>query len=678
MLNILGNRKKETRTADAGVWLTPYGFRSLPEWNMTTAIEAYEKNPIVYACIRLIANEMARAKIRLFRETNGECVEEVNHPALRLLENPNPYQSAYEFVEGLVTWLELTGEAPIYLNIPSKEPAEAFLLDPRYIEIIPDEKYYIKGYTYRPPNGSTIELTPDEVVFFRDQNPRSQYRGHAPIRSARFAVDSDQFAEEWNRDFFNNNAVPRAVVTSDKELTDTAFNRLKRTWEEVFRGRGKSNKTAILEAGAKIEVLSQTAKDMDFVALGEKNIQRICAAFRVPKALLGVDLDLNRASAETMAYVFARWTITPKLRAIAEKLNNEYLPLFKSPGSGKLFFRYDDLAAADPEQKAMRYQTLFATGAISPNEIRREEGLEPVEGGDDPLVSAGLIPLGSVEDLADMGSDGSAPEPVEPAKGIQKSAKVRRLEGAEREVVRGIRDAKMKRIQKRYEGRSRTLFETQKKQALAKLDKWYASKSIEKRAPQFDDVWEHQESVALTIKLFEPLNFRTLKGAAADTFDLISDATELDFARARFAARKMTIKFADEITKTTEQSLRAAIQEGIANGEGAAKMADRVKTVFNDASTGRAIVIGRTETTKAYSIGTKEAMKQAGVKKKEWLTAHDSDVRDSHWENEYQGPIGVDETFQNGCSEPGMGDDPGENINCRCSCLPIADEPNEE
>ena len=679
--NLKGLFSPKQRQPDAPIWSSlPGGFgRLLPEWNITSAVDAYEKNPIVYACVRLIATEIAHATLRVYSRQGVNAQEDPNHPALQLLTHPNPFQSGHEFMEGIATWLELAGECPVYLNIPNgREPAEAYILDPRYLTIIPDPKKYVTGYIYRPPATEESTFNTDEIIMFRDFNPKSQYRGHAPIRSARYVVDSDQFQEEYNRDFFYNDAVPRAILTAPNALNDSIFNRLRNIWKETYQGRRKAHQTAILEGGVDVKILQQTAKDMDFAQLSEKNIQRICAAFRVPKALLGIDLDLNRASAETMAYIFARWTIKPKLRMLQEKLNNELLPLYSR---GNTFFvKFDDPVAVDPDQKNSRYTTLAAVGAISPNEIRAEENLPPVEGGDSPLVSAGLIPLDMVEENSSLGMEDPTVEPTEPTDEQQKQARSvkienRRLEGAPRELIRSVRDAKLKRFERRYTGRSRTLFAVQKKAVLANLDKYYANKAIEQRAPSADDLFNEHENVQLTVKLFEPLNINTLKGGAQDTLDLVQDAGELDYAKARVAAKNMTLKFSTEVTRTTKDKLRQAIADGIEAGEGATKLADRVSGVFSEATTSRSVLIGRTESTKAYAMGSLEGMKQVGADGKEWLTAHDNDVRQSHTDAEADGAIPLNNSFSNGLAFPGdPSGDPSEVCNCRCTLLPVLSE----
>ena len=62
-------------------------------------------------------------------------------------------------------------------------------------------------------------------------------------------------------------------------------------------------------------------------------------------------------------------------------------------------------------------------------------------------------------------------------------------------------------------------------------------------------------------------------------------------------------------------------------------------------------------------------MKKAGVKKKQWLSARDADVRDSHSEADGQ-TVGLTESFDVGgypCMHPGATGVAAEDINCRCT-----------
>ena len=688
--NILRAPTVEKWNPEDPIFSSPYGFgRILPQWNHATAIEAYQTNPWVYACVRLIASETARAHLRLFQMKNGKPEEVTDHPAMQLLANPNEYSSGYEFIEGLQTWLELTGESPVYLNLgPNNafEPLELFQLDPRFLTIIGDRKKYIDGFIYRPLGGGEQQFTPEQIILFRDFNPASEFRGHPPIRSARYAIDSDTYAEKWNAKFFANDAVPRAVVTTQQQLDDKVYKRVRETWDAIFKGTDNAHKTSILEGGLDVKLLQQTAKDMDFALLGDKNRDRICAAFRVPKALLGIEesgAGLAKAGVESMVYSFARFTIGPKLRHIEAKLNNELLPLFKiQPGT--LFFKFDDPAMSTQTERLARYQALFQLGALSPNEIRSEEGLPEVDGGEEPLISAGLVPLSQADALLtpDPSSDQAAADAAAVDGATEKAVatpelRAVKVDGQARELLRSARTVKIMRRERLYQARSRSLFKVQFNSVKKALSDYYSRQpeGTVSRAPSADDIFNERENVVLTVKLFEPLNQKTIATGGEDQLDLLESDQDFNFERARVAAKNMTLNFAKDITATTKKKLRAALDEGIANGEGVYDLTDRVQNVFKEASTSRAVTIARTETTKAYNMGGKEGMRQAGVEKKSWLTANDKDVRDTHTACEAQGAIGLDMSFSNGCDFPGDPDgDPDEVINCRCTLLPEVDE----
>ena len=98
-------------------------------------------------------------------------------------------------------------------------------------------------------------------------------------------------------------------------------------------------------------------------------------------------------------------------------------------------------------------------------------------------------------------------------------------------------------------------------------------------------------------------------------------------------------------------------------------------------------IINTTEACALNNMADLEAVKQSGAKlKKIWVSSHDILVRDTHTEAEdrYAKGIDLDVDFEVGddlMQAPGEGDDPGENINCRCSLdyLESEDyEPEEE
>jgi SPP1 gp7 family putative phage head morphogenesis protein len=119
-----------------------------------------------------------------------------------------------------------------------------------------------------------------------------------------------------------------------------------------------------------------------------------------------------------------------------------------------------------------------------------------------------------------------------------------------------------------------------------------------------------------------------------------------------------------QIEENTRDMLRDAIHEAIDEGIGADELADMIadSTGFSDY---RAEMIARTETNRANNQGNLRAYKDAGVERKEWMTAGDDLVEEDCEDNEAVGAIGLDEDFPSG------DDAPPAHPNCRCSISPV-------
>jgi hypothetical protein len=127
--------------------------------------------------------------------------------------------------------------------------------------------------------------------------------------------------------------------------------------------------------------------------------------------------------------------------------------------------------------------------------------------------------------------------------------------------------------------------------------------------------------------------------------------------------------------------IREALNEGIEAGDSTAKLAARIKAEFNDIDDGRAETIAQTETGVAYGVARQEAMEQAGIEWREWLTSGLDNVRATHLEAEGQRRK-LDEPFKVGAAElnfPGDPDGPPEEvINCHCVAIAVASGPEDE
>jgi len=87
---------------------------------------------------------------------------------------------------------------------------------------------------------------------------------------------------------------------------------------------------------------------MDFIESMKFTRDDILTAFKVPKPLVAVVDDVNRANAETAMFIFLSETIKPEITRLIEKFNEEMVyPDFDD----RLFLDFDDPTPEIEKQK---------------------------------------------------------------------------------------------------------------------------------------------------------------------------------------------------------------------------------------------------------------------------------------------------------------------------------------
>ncbi len=354
-----------------------------------------------YANISAIAEAVSEIKIQLFKLKNNDEVEEVKeHPVLELIHRPNQFMTKKEFIQLLTIYRLLAGESPIRLKGKGL-PTELWPIDPLNFKPIigktTDAFELIVGYEFSNTfNGEfkIINLKPEEVIFIKNMNPRNKWRGYGVVEASQNSIDTMHYSEQYNLNFFKNSAVPFTVLYTDQKLTSETINKLKNNWTSNYQGINNAFKTAVLEAGLKVERLQTSSKDMDFIEQQRFLRDKLMAMFKTTKVALGITEDVNRANAEASEYVFTKNCVRPKMAQFVESLNEFLLPIFDP--KGELFLDFEDPVPQDRTALINEYSAAFNKW-MTPNEIRKLEGFPDLEGGDEIYQPISLTPMSIAE-----------------------------------------------------------------------------------------------------------------------------------------------------------------------------------------------------------------------------------------------------------------------------------------
>lgn len=625
----------------------------------------------VYACVNAIAEDVATLNLKLQRLSSGEWIDVDSHLALSTLYAVNPFMSSYELMLYTASFLELDGNTFWYMpkGNSTKKPAEIWVLDPSRVTIVKDAQEFISGYVYRNEKSQSIPVAKEEILHFKRFNPQSRYRGMGTVQAAALAIDTDQYAAEWNRNFFYNSAMPSATLETDGTITDEQFKRIKAEWDSRYKGLDNAHKLAILQGGLKFHATTISQKDMEFLEQRRYSRDEIMGIFRVPKAVLGITEDVNRANAEATEYVFAKRVIKPRMEFIVDRLNEFYLPLFGLDNS-TWRFTFADPVPQNQELQLKAYQTAL-NNYMTINEVRAETGLDPVPGGEELYIQGTLVPLSQI---GTTGTPQTDPNNTPPAKQVNvkklsdKVIAIATMKGSDYAALRVKFISKEIKKQKEV---IKAIFNDQKTFLVENLKKTKKSRRGIIKS-EIDDVirilfegWEDFTKILedASHDSLEATLFYAGKQALAQ---LNLDQTfDLENPRAVNWLKENALKHAKTISGTMKDEAKAIVIAGVESGTSVDDIAKALEQFYEAQADWKALRVARTEVIGGYAEGTLEGFRQSDtVTTKRWLTAQDDKVEPECAMNEEDGAISVDAAFSSGDYAPPV------HPNCRCVLTP--------
>lgn len=365
-------------------------------WNPQTAVdEGYNSSAIVYACVEKRAKLLASVPWKVMRRKGIDWEEVENHPLADLIENPNPDMSGYELMYEASQSLDLNGNAFISEIKAGRNnlPRELWLLPAKYIKIKPGQVRLIDYFEYTDNAIRGRKILSEDMIQLKMPNPGDRFFGMPVLMAGGRAADIDRESGIWQKISLENRGASDVNIKMPMEATQEQVDQVKQSYKEQQAGAKNARKAFI--SNADIQMLGQTAVELDFVNSRRAIWTELCAVFGMSLANLGMTEAVNLANARAMDKALWMNTIIPQLDLIKRQLNHQ---LTKEFGDDiKLVYDLSNIDALqeDRSDKLSNASSLFAMG-VPFNEInqRLELGFDDIEGGNIGYMPAGLLPVG--------------------------------------------------------------------------------------------------------------------------------------------------------------------------------------------------------------------------------------------------------------------------------------------
>lgn len=391
-------------------WFSPVPFKGNP-YSVTS--DAAMRLTAVYACVRVLAESVSMLPFVLYTESaDGAKKPNKSHWLYRLLAvRPNAFQNPLEFRETMQAHCALRGNA--FARILSNGSGEVTDLIPLHpdrmtIEMLVDNSRTVDWrYSYRNPDGTETKLGRGEVFHLRGLSGDGVI-GYNPIQAARESVSTGLAAQDYGMRYFQNDATPGGWIEYPGQFKDDAQRqRYREQFQATQTGRHR-HKTAVLEFGMKYHPIGVTNQDAQYLETRKFSVAEIARLFRIPPHLIG---DLDKATfsnIEQQSIEFVNFSLMPWLVRWEEAIRYAFL---EPEDELNCEFQVTALLRGDAAARAMYYHNGILDGWMVRNEARKAEGMNPLDGLDEPLRPLNMVEESEAEQDNDADDKSAQPAP---------------------------------------------------------------------------------------------------------------------------------------------------------------------------------------------------------------------------------------------------------------------------
>ena len=340
----------------------------------------------VYACVYKIASTIAALGLEVYEKDGANVVLANVHPAYNLVKvKPNEHQTAYEFWETIVASAVIYGVG--YAVI--KRDQRGFAM-----ELIP---VHYSDVELRAVKGERVYIVKDiGVVMPENMLEICNLMRMSPIRLHRENLGLAKSAQDFGAEYFGQSGQMTGVLSSEQPLKKEQMDMIQGSWNNGAAQAG----TKLMPFGFKYQRISISPDEAQFIETRKFQAEEICRIFSVPPSLVQLPSQTTYNNTEQQNLMFARHTIVPWTQRVEQEIDRKLIPSYDRP-QVYAKFKLSDLQRGDSAARANYFTQMLQAGVLSINEVRAEEELNPIAGGEVHTVQINQIALNKLEDYSE-------------------------------------------------------------------------------------------------------------------------------------------------------------------------------------------------------------------------------------------------------------------------------------
>lgn len=310
--------------------------------------------PVIARARGIICSTLGSIPLEWINEATGESV-----PAPRVINQPDPRIPGITFKAWIIE--DMIFHPYAYARVLERYADTGRV---RSMERIAPERVAAKTNA----NGTELtgywvdgtQIDPSNLIVFPSVDEGLLFRAGRTIRAAHQLEKS-----ALN---FANNPIPQTVLKNRVGLTKDKLQQMGLAWAKARR----ESSTAILNGDIDIETIGFDPKSLQMNEARQYVALELCRAMGLPAWFASADPQSNTYSnAVNQRRDLVDFSLRPYLTAYEERMSFQDI----TPAGTKVRFDLDDFLRGNPLERAQVYEILNRIGAMSIEEIRKDEDL---------------------------------------------------------------------------------------------------------------------------------------------------------------------------------------------------------------------------------------------------------------------------------------------------------------
>lgn len=338
-----------------------------------------------YSALNTVCNSMALLPMIPFQDINGIRKPLTDHSAYYLLRSePNELMTAFnfKFIMAVAVFMKGNAYALIEKN-NSGYPTAYIFLDPDKVTVIQHNgKLFYKHENNLHSAADIIHI------------PGFSFDGLSGMSLLQHAADNlgvSLTAQTFGSDSLHDRGVSQAVVETDKVVNADGKKAFAKSFSDAL-ATGDKHRVAVLDEGFKYRRITLSPEEAKFIETYAAGVEDVARWFNIPNFKLNIKGEGGYNFIVEMSNEYLQRAVMPLGEKFKQEFERKTFTLLERKGKGVYInLNYKKLLQTNPKARAQFYKDLYYMGAISANEIRELEDMNPREGGDEYVQMSNVL-----------------------------------------------------------------------------------------------------------------------------------------------------------------------------------------------------------------------------------------------------------------------------------------------